>query len=125
MGIADYWLDEIHPVRSDLLEILSDYYSILGANNDMIKFMKDSLAIASKFWGQSYQTGDKMYELADRYLRGGRIKESIDMFTKAKENLERNKTITSKLGLTYMKLASIYLSELDYQKCIDHAKRSL
>ena len=32
MQIADYWIDEIHPVRSDLLEVLSDYYSILGDN---------------------------------------------------------------------------------------------
>lgn len=72
MSISDYWLDENHPIRSDLLEVLSDYYSILGANEDMVKFMKDSLTIASKFWGSNSQTGMKQYELADRYLRGGR-----------------------------------------------------
>lgn len=78
MNIADYWLDEIHPIRSDLLEVLSDYYSILGANEDMIKFMKDSLTISTKFWGpNSLQTGLKQYELGDRLLRGGRKKEAI------------------------------------------------
>lgn len=78
MAIADYWLDENHPMRSDLLEILSDYFSILGVNDDMIKYMRDSLVICSKFWGAgSKQSGLKQYELADRYLRAGKKKEAI------------------------------------------------
>ncbi len=111
--IADYWLDEIHPLRSDLLEILSDYYAILGSNEDMIKYMKDSLNIAIKFWGvNSLQAGMKQYELGDRYLRNGNKKEAVEFFTKSKDNLELNKAKTSKLGLIYVKLASIFLSDL-------------
>jgi hypothetical protein len=85
MEIADYWLEEMHPIRSDLFEILSDYYSILGVNEEMIKYMKDSLTICVKFWGDSsIQTGLKQYELADRYLRAGKKKESLESFYKAK-----------------------------------------
>lgn len=40
MEIANYWLEEIHPIRSDLFEILSDYHSILGSTEDMLKYMK-------------------------------------------------------------------------------------
>ena len=105
----------MHPARSDLLEILSDYYSILGANEDMIKFMKDSLTISVKFWGlNSLKTGLKQYELGDRYLRCGRKKEAVEQFTRAKDNLEQNKARTNKLGLIYMKLASVCLSDLEY-----------
>jgi len=78
MEIADYWLDEYHPVRSDLLEILSDYYALLGMHEDMIKFMKDSLLICSKFWGPTAEhTGIKQYELADRYLKANRKKDAL------------------------------------------------
>lgn len=88
MGIADYWLEEIHPIRSDLFEILSDYFSILGINEDMIRYMKESLTICVKFWGSnSIQAGLKQYELADRYLRAGKKKESLDNFYKAKDNM--------------------------------------
>ena len=73
MEIADYWLEEIHPVRSDLLKSLSDYYFLLNLNPDMIKFMKDSLMLSSKFWGgNAQQTGLRQYEMADRYLRANR-----------------------------------------------------
>ena len=62
MALADYWVEEIHPFRSDLLEVLSDYYSLLGINQDMIKFMKDSLTLCVKFWGNmAPQTGLKQY----------------------------------------------------------------
>jgi tetratricopeptide (TPR) repeat protein len=91
----------------------------------MIKYMKDSLIIANKFWGpNSPQTGLKLYELADRYLRMCRKKDAIEYFHKAKENMEQNKTKTNKLGLTYMKLASIYLSDLEYEKAIEYAQVS-
>ena len=40
-------------MRSDLFEILSDYFSILGSNEDMIRYMKDSLTICIKFWGSN------------------------------------------------------------------------
>ena len=47
-------------------------------NEEMIKYMKDSLLIATKFWGQSSaQTGLKLYQLADRYLRICKKKEAI------------------------------------------------
>lgn len=62
MEIADYWLEEIHPIRSDLFELLSDYFSILGLNEEMLKNMKDSLIICTKFWGSnSAQVGYKQY----------------------------------------------------------------
>ncbi len=92
----------------------------------MIKYMRDSLTISIKFWGQnSQQTGLKQYELADRYLRMCRKKEAVEFFTKAKDNMETNKTKTNKLGLTYMKLASIYLSDLEYDKAIEFAQFSI
>jgi hypothetical protein len=106
-------------MRSDLFEILSDYFSILGSNDDMLRYMKDSLTICTKFWGSnSILVGLKQYELADRYLRAGKKKESIDCFCKARENMEANKTKTNKHGLSLMKLASIYLSDLEYEKAI-------
>lgn len=75
-------------MRSDLFEILSDYFSILGSTDDMLKYMKDSLTICTKFWGNnSIQAGLKQYELADRYLKAGKKKESIEYFTKAKDNM--------------------------------------
>ena len=62
MQIADYWLNEYHPVRSELLQVLSDYYGIQGNNGEMIKFMKDSLNLTVKFWGgQAEQVGLKEY----------------------------------------------------------------
>lgn len=62
MEIANYWLEEIHPIRSDLFEILSDYYSILGVNEEMLRYMKESLMICTKFWGKdSTQVGYKLY----------------------------------------------------------------
>lgn len=38
--------------------------------------------------------------------------------------MEQNKTKTNKIGLTYMKLASIYLSDLEYEKAIEYAQMS-
>jgi len=40
-------------MRSDLFEILSDYFSVLGSNDDMLRYMKDSLTIGVKFWGNN------------------------------------------------------------------------
>ena len=100
-------------MRSELLESLSEYYAILGSHDDTIKYMKLSLMIYIKFWGgNSSQVGLKHYELADKYLRAGKKAEAIEHFTKAKENIELNKTKTNKYGLSLMKLASIYLSNL-------------
>ena len=42
----------------------------------------------------------------------------MEYFYKAKENMEANKTKTNKHGLSLMKLASIYLSDLEYEKAI-------
>lgn len=126
MDIADYWLEDIHPIRSDLYEILSDYFFLLRANEDMLKYMKESLTVCIKFWGpDSSQAGLKQYELADRYLRAGKKKESVEFFFKAKENFELNKTMTNKHGLSLIKLASIYLSDLDYDKATDFAQQSI
>jgi tetratricopeptide (TPR) repeat protein len=126
MEIADYWLDEIHPVRSDLLEVLSDHYSRLEMHEEMIRFMKDALNISVKFWGPgAEQTGIKEYQLADRYLRAGMKKQATEVFLKAKENMLHNKTKTNKLGLANVKLAAIFLSDLDYQKALQHAKDSI
>ena len=126
MEISDYWLDENHPARSDLLQTLSDYYSLLGMQEDMIKFMKDSLLTCSKFWGPDAEhTGIKQYELADRYLKANKKKEALQYFLRAKDNIQHNKTKTNKLGLTHLKLASIYLSDLQYQKASSYARDSI
>jgi tetratricopeptide (TPR) repeat protein len=108
------------------LEILSDYYALLGMHDDMIRFMKDSLLICTKFWGPDAEhTGIKQYELADRYLKANRKKDAMEYFLKAKDNIQHNKTKTNKLGLTHLKLASIYLSDLEYEKAASFAKDSI
>ena len=39
--------------------------------------------------------------------------------------MQQNKTKTNKIGLTYMKLASIYLSDLEYEKAIEYSQMSI
>lgn len=39
--------------------------------------------------------------------------------------MEENKTKTNKLGLALMKAASIYLSDLEYDKAVDYAQMSI
>ena len=39
--------------------------------------------------------------------------------------MQKNKTKTNKLALSHLKLASIYLSDLEYQKAIHFAKESI
>ena len=53
------------------------------------------------------QTGLRQYEMADRYLKANRKRQASDLFHKAKDNMIKNKTKTNKLGLSYIKLASI------------------
>jgi hypothetical protein len=39
--------------------------------------------------------------------------------------MEENKTKTNKLGLALMKTASIYLSDLEYDKAVEYAQLSI
>ena len=65
----------------------------------MIRYMKESLDICMKFWGQEHvETGSKLFELAESYLKAGNKKEATHYFLKARDNIQNNKTVTSLLG---------------------------
>ena len=63
--------------------------------------------------------------MADKLLRAHRKREAADLFNKSIENMQKNKTKTNKLGLAHLKLASICLSDLEYQRAIMLSRQSL
>ena len=67
MKISDFWLEDGHIYQTDLLQLLSDYYSSQGNYEESINFMKEALSKTIRTCGvQSRRAGNKYYELGER-----------------------------------------------------------
>jgi hypothetical protein len=76
--LSEFWLEDGHVFQTDLLQLLSDFYSSQGNYEESINFMKEALSKTIRTCGtQSRGAGNKYYELGDRELKAGRKKEAL------------------------------------------------